>query len=132
MIRLDGGLDCCRRDRSRARSGVLVKLIDKEDDLTFGFGGFREDSLHAGGELAIGLRTLCQGIKTQAKDAFPAQSVRHVAESEVNRYATSNGVAIEIGFTDYDRRFRGHRQTRNHARDIRLMVARCFQLASKR
>ena len=96
MIRLDRGLHGCRRDRSRARSGVLVKLIDKKDDLTFSFGGFREDSLHAGGELAIGLRTLCQDIKTQAKDAFPAQSIRHVAERDINRYATSDGVAIEI------------------------------------
>src|SRR5438128_10130556 len=96
LFSLDGALHGCRRDRSRALSGVLVKLIDKKDDLTFSFGGFREDSLHAGGELTIGLRTLCQGIKTQAKDAFPAQSVRHVAESDIYRYATSDSVTIEI------------------------------------
>ena len=81
-----------------------MKLIDKEDDLTCGFGSFREDSLYAGGEITICLRALCQGIKTLAKHAFPAQSIRYVAESNHHRHASSNGVAIEIRFTDYDRR----------------------------
>ena len=114
------------------RAGILMKLIDKEDDAALSLRGFREHGLNARCKFVAGARAFGQRVKTQTKDSLIAQTVRDIAKRNLNRHAASNRVAVEIGFADDYRSFRRCRQTRNYARHISVAIASLIELAVQR
>ena len=107
------------RPLGRAGADERMKLVDEEDDLSFGFRDFLENGLEALLELASVLGSRDEGAQVEGDDALGLEPLRDVALDDPLGETFGDRRLSDSGLPDEDRIvFRPAREDLDHAADL--------------